>query len=64
MDEAVVRAHREIIGAGDHVTAMKVSRAALVLLKANSWESLGVQMQHVPSLYRLMLIEGKVIKHI
>lgn len=43
------------------MTAWKVSQAALLTLKAESWEALGFQMQQVPSLYRLMVIEGKVL---
>ena len=43
------------------MTAWKVSQAALLMLKADSWESLGFQMQQVPSLYHLMAIEGKVV---
>ncbi|XP_071735691.1 protein NO VEIN-like [Rutidosis leptorrhynchoides] len=60
IDRAVVKARRELIAAGENVSALKVSQAALVILEADSWDSLGVQMQHVPSLYRLMLIEGKI----
>lgn len=43
------------------MTAWKVSQAALLTLKAESWEALGFQMQQVPSLYSLMVIEGKVL---
>ncbi|KAI3791107.1 hypothetical protein L2E82_04713 [Cichorium intybus] len=60
IDKAVVKARRELIAAGQNVSALKVSQAALVVLQADSWDSLGVQMQHVPCLYRLMLIEGKI----
>ncbi|CAI9290486.1 unnamed protein product [Lactuca saligna] len=60
IDKAVVKARRELIVAGENVSALKVSQAALVILQADSWDSLGVQMQHVPCLYRLMLIEGKI----
>ncbi|KAJ9555637.1 hypothetical protein OSB04_010251 [Centaurea solstitialis] len=60
IDKAVVKARRELMAAGENVSALKVSQAALVVLQADSWDSLGVQMQHVPSLYRLMLIEGKI----
>ncbi|KAK9061523.1 hypothetical protein SSX86_018705 [Deinandra increscens subsp. villosa] len=60
IDKAVVKARRELIAAGENVSALKVSQAALVVLQADSWDSLGVQMQQVPSLYRLMLIEGKI----
>ncbi|KAL4591072.1 hypothetical protein LXL04_004020 [Taraxacum kok-saghyz] len=60
IDKAVIKARRELIAAGQNVSALKVSQAALVVLQADSWDSLGVQMQHVPCLYRLMLIEGKI----
>ncbi|KAD5508904.1 hypothetical protein E3N88_16607 [Mikania micrantha] len=60
IDKAVVKARRELIASGENVSALKVSQAVLVVLQADSWDSLGVQMQQVPSLYRLMLIEGKI----
>ncbi|KAL8100915.1 protein NO VEIN [Apium graveolens] len=60
IDRAALKARAEILAAGESVTAWKVSQAALLTLKAESWEALGFQMQQVPSLYRLMVIEGKV----
>nr|XP_043628280.1 protein NO VEIN-like [Erigeron canadensis] len=60
IDKAVAKARRELLAAGDNVSALKVSQAALVILEADSWDSLGVKMQNVPSLFRLMLIEGKI----
>ncbi|KAK1385201.1 Sacsin [Heracleum sosnowskyi] len=60
IDRAALKARAELLAAGESVTAWKVSQAALLTLKAESWESLGFQMQQVPSLYRLMVIEGKV----
>lgn len=61
IDKAALKARVELLAAGESVTAWKVSQAALLALKAESWESLGFQMQQVPSLYRLMVIEGKVL---
>ncbi|CAH9091450.1 unnamed protein product, partial [Cuscuta epithymum] len=60
IDKAVLKARREIIAAGDSVSAWKVSQAALVILQADTWDSLGFQMQQVPSLHRLILTEGKI----
>lgn len=60
IDKAVAKAHRKLMAARESVSAWKVSQAALVVLKADSWESLGVQMQLVPSLNRLIAVEGKV----
>lgn len=60
VDRAVKKVRQDLIEAGENVSAWKVSQAALAIVKADSWESLGVQMQQVPSLYSLILIEGKV----
>ncbi|KAI3716435.1 hypothetical protein L1987_67312 [Smallanthus sonchifolius] len=60
IDKAVVKARRELIAAGENVSALKVSQAVLVELQADSWDSLGIKMQQAPSLYSLMLIEGKI----
>nr|GME05435.1 uncharacterized protein LOC109165195 [Ipomoea batatas] len=60
IDKAVLKAHREILATGEVVSAWKVSQAALVILQADTWDSLGFQMQQVPSLHRLMLTEGKI----
>ncbi|KVH90986.1 protein of unknown function DUF3883 [Cynara cardunculus var. scolymus] len=42
IDKAVVKARRELIAAGENVSALKVSQAALVVLQADSWDSLGI----------------------
>lgn len=55
-----MKAHCDLVAARESVSAWKVSQAALLVLKADSWESLGVQMQLVPSLNRLIVVEGKV----
>ncbi|XP_019169402.1 PREDICTED: uncharacterized protein LOC109165196 [Ipomoea nil] len=60
IDKAVLEAHREILATGEVVSAWKVSQAALVILQADTWDSLGFQMQQVPYLHRLMLAEGKI----
>nr|GMD07279.1 uncharacterized protein LOC109165195 [Ipomoea batatas] len=60
IDRAVLKAHREILATGEVVSAWKASQAALVILQADTWDSLGFQMQQVPSLHRLMLTEGKL----
>ncbi|TYH83645.1 hypothetical protein ES332_D02G145400v1 [Gossypium tomentosum] len=59
-NQAVNQAWRELIATGNSVTAWKVSEAALVALQADSWSSLGLDMQGIPSLQRLMAIEGRV----
>uniref|UniRef100_A0A804M5T2 Protein NO VEIN C-terminal domain-containing protein n=1 Tax=Zea mays TaxID=4577 RepID=A0A804M5T2_MAIZE len=58
--EAARKAREELVKGGDGVTAWKVAQAVLVALKADSWDSLGVQPQDVPLLRDLFLIEGKV----
>lgn len=61
IDRSVAKARRKIISAGESVSAWNVSLAALAKLKVDSWSSLGLQMQEVPSLLQLMKMEGKVI---
>ena len=61
VDRAVTNARRNIIAAGESVTAWKVSQDTLLILNLDSWSSLGFPMQEVPSLHRLMLTEGKVL---
>lgn len=60
LDRAVIKARHDILASGGYVSAWKVSQDALLALKAESWESLGFQMQQVPSLHRLMSIEAKI----
>lgn len=64
IDKAVSKAHRDLLAAGESVSAWKVCQSALLILKADSWDSLGFQMQQVPSLYRLIVTEGKVYSKI
>ncbi|KAI6695798.1 hypothetical protein NL676_023508 [Syzygium grande] len=59
-ERAVTKAWRELVGAGESVSAWKVSQAALLALRVDSWSSLGFQMQEVPALHRLMSTEGKM----
>lgn len=42
------------------MSSWKVVQSALLSLKVDSWGALGFQMQDVPTLYRLMVTEGKV----
>ncbi|PIA29997.1 hypothetical protein AQUCO_05800225v1 [Aquilegia coerulea] len=60
IEQAVLRAHRELLATGETVSAWKVSHHTLLSLQTDSWNSLGFQIQQVPSLFRLMLVEGKV----
>ncbi|KAM3327143.1 hypothetical protein P3S67_002269 [Capsicum chacoense] len=60
VDRAVMKARRDIIEAGENVSAWKVSQAALVMLNADSWDSLGLKMQRVPSLFQLIVTDGKI----
>jgi hypothetical protein len=61
VDCAVAEARRKIIEAGESVTSWKVSQDALLILKVDSWSSLGFKMQAVPNLHRLIVTEGKVM---
>lgn len=62
-DGAVVKARRDLIAAGESVSAWKVSQSALLALQVDSWESLGFQMQEVPCLHSLIVMEGKVMHY-
>ncbi|KAK8443907.1 hypothetical protein SEVIR_9G047900v4 [Setaria viridis] len=57
---AARKAREELVKSGEGVTGWKVAQAVLVALKVDSWASLGVQLQDVPLLRDLFLIEGKV----
>lgn len=60
IEEAVAQARRSLHAAGESVSAWKVSQSVVSTLQVDSWSSLGYSMHEVPSLYRLMLTEGKV----
>lgn len=62
VDKAAMSAWKELVNSNKNVSAWKVSHAALLAVKADTWESLGLQMQQVPSLKTLMVREGKVRK--
>ncbi|KAI7727546.1 hypothetical protein M8C21_003850, partial [Ambrosia artemisiifolia] len=64
IDGAVIKAHSDLLATGESVSLWRVANAALVMLNAVSFESLGFYMQDVPSLNRLMLIEAKVNSYI
>jgi hypothetical protein len=50
MDCAIAKAHQKIIKATESMTSWKVSQDALLILKVDSWGSLGFKMQAVPNL--------------
>ncbi|KAJ8547079.1 hypothetical protein K7X08_010665 [Anisodus acutangulus] len=60
VDKAVIKARKDLIEARKNVSAWKVSQAALVILNADSWDSLGCKVQEAPSLQSLMVTEGKI----
>ncbi|KAK8965563.1 hypothetical protein KSP40_PGU007311 [Platanthera guangdongensis] len=60
VERAASKAHKDLLASGENVSVWKVSQSALVALKVDSWSSLGLQLQYVPTLQRLLLIEGKV----
>lgn len=59
-DRAASTACSALLAAGGSVSAWEVSQKALLMLQVDSWNSLGIKMQQVPSLNRLMITEGKV----
>ncbi|RXH70797.1 hypothetical protein DVH24_013543 [Malus domestica] len=61
IDRVVGKARYELTAAGENVSAWKVVQSTLLMLKVDSWDSLGFQMQQVPSLNLLMLTEAKVL---
>lgn len=61
VDRAVAKARRDLIAAGESVSAWKVLQSALQMLQVDSWRSLGCQMLEVPSLRQLILTEERVI---
>ncbi|KAH0635064.1 hypothetical protein KY289_038096 [Solanum tuberosum] len=60
IDKAVIKARKDLIEAGKNVSAWEVSQAALVILNADTWDSLGFKVQEVPSLQSLIVTEGKI----
>ncbi|XP_065862787.1 protein NO VEIN [Euphorbia lathyris] len=60
VDKAVEKAWGDLLASGESVSTWKASQAALMTLQVDSWDSLGFRMQEVPSLHRLILIEGKI----
>lgn len=60
INKAVINTRKSMIAAGESVSSTRVSRSVLEELEADSWRSMGVQMQDVPSLRQLMALEGKV----
>nr|GEW23166.1 histidine kinase-, DNA gyrase B-, and HSP90-like ATPase family protein [Tanacetum cinerariifolium] len=60
IDKAAAKARRDLIANGGYVSVIKVSQDVLLALESCSWDALGVQMQHVPALYSLIMIEGKI----
>jgi len=60
IDKAVNNTRKSLIAAGDNVSSTRVSQSVLAQLQADTWRSLGIWMQDVPSLRQLMALEGKV----
>lgn len=60
VDKAARSAWKDLLKSNKSVSAWKVSQEALMAVKAESWESLGFQMQQVPSLKSIAVTEGKV----
>ncbi|PSS35677.1 Striatin like [Actinidia chinensis var. chinensis] len=60
IERAIAKARRDLLTSRESVSAWKLTQSALLNLQAESWDKLGVQMQQVPSLHRLLITEGKV----
>ncbi|KAK7247091.1 hypothetical protein RIF29_41968 [Crotalaria pallida] len=59
-ERAAEKAWRDLFKTQESVSAWKVSQNTLLELQVDSWEALGIKMQQVPTLLRLMTIESKV----
>ncbi|OAY78138.1 hypothetical protein ACMD2_16556, partial [Ananas comosus] len=62
-EAAAAKAHEDLLSAGETVSAWKVSQAVLASLKADSWSSLGFQLQDVRRIRELFAKEGKFIEN-
>ncbi|XP_068634476.1 protein NO VEIN [Aristolochia californica] len=60
IESVVTEVKHGLLTAGESVSLWKVSQAVLLSLQVDSWTTLGFQFQEIPSLYRLMMTEGKV----
>ncbi|KAH6786758.1 hypothetical protein C2S52_006310 [Perilla frutescens var. hirtella] len=60
VDKAARIAWKDLLNSNKNVSAWKVSQAALQAVQAESWESLGFQMQQVPSVKNILVTEGKI----
>ncbi|KAG7028754.1 hypothetical protein SDJN02_09935, partial [Cucurbita argyrosperma subsp. argyrosperma] len=60
INNAVAEAHSDLLVAKESISAWKVSQSALSILQVDSWDSLGVRMQEIDALHRLIAMEGKI----
>eukprot|EP01018_Ginkgo_biloba_P025047 Gb_08161 [translate_table: standard] len=59
-EQAARIAYNESLSAGESVSCWKITQAMLSILKADSLDSLGLRIQDIPCLYKIILLEGKV----
>ncbi|KAH9288605.1 hypothetical protein KI387_032722, partial [Taxus chinensis] len=59
-DQAAMDAHKEALATGETITAFKIIQSMLSILKVDSLDSLGLRIQDIPSLYKIVILEGKV----
>lgn len=60
VEAAVAKAQRDLLAAGQSVSAWRVSQAAALALQVVSWGSLGLNYHDVPTLRQIQSVEGKV----
>ncbi|CAN6347979.1 unnamed protein product [Urochloa humidicola] len=60
VEMAVVKAHAEMVAAGESVSSWKVAQAAALFLQAGSWGALGYAFTDVPTLRNIQSVERKV----
>lgn len=61
VEMAVVKAHSEMVTAGESVTSWKVAQAAALFLQVGSWGALGYGFTDVPTLRNIQSVERKVM---
>ncbi|KAM5569559.1 protein NO VEIN-like [Rosa sericea] len=60
IDRAVEKLRDDLVAAGKNVSAWKVLQSALLMLNVDAETCLGLKIEQVPSLHRLMVTEGRI----
>ncbi|PKU87467.1 uncharacterized protein LOC110097136 [Dendrobium catenatum] len=60
VESAVIKAHKDLLEAGENASVWKISQSVARSLKVSSWEALGFRTVDAPTLRNLQPVEGKV----